>query len=93
MTATLVTPSELEASLKGLEGWKLSQGKLYSIWRFNNFVDAFAFITKVALLAEKMNHHPEWGNIYSTVTIELTTHDLGGVSNLDLQLAQSINSL
>ncbi len=60
---------------------------------FKNFVDAFGFMTKVALVAEKMNHHPEWSNVYGTVEITLTTHDAGGVTELDVALAKKIDAL
>ena len=64
-----------------------------TVTKFANFIEAFAFMTKVAIIAEGMNHHPEWSNVYAQVKIQLTTHDLGGVSNLDLELAKQINSL
>ena len=57
---------------------------------FENFIEAFSFMTKVSLLAEKLNHHPEWSNIYKTVNITLTTHDKGGLSDLDLELGELI---
>ena len=60
---------------------------------FKNFIDAFSFMTKVALLCEKYNHHPNWENVYSKVSIQLTTHDLGGISNLDQLIASEINNL
>ena len=62
-------------------------------WRFHSFVEAFGFMTQVALLAERANHHPEWSNVYNRVTIRLTTHDLGGLSSRDAELAQAIDSL
>jgi len=62
-------------------------------WQFSDFSEAFAFMTRVALLAESMQHHPNWSNVYNRVTIELTTHDLGGLSNLDAELARSIDAL
>ena len=62
-------------------------------WQFSDFSEAFAFMTRVALLAESKQHHPNWSNVYNRVTIELTTHDLGGLSNLDAELAQSIDAL
>ena len=68
-------------------------GKLRRDLRFANFVEAFGFMSRVALLAEAMGHHPEWSNVWNRVVIELTTHDTGGLSNLDVQLAQRIDAL
>ena len=62
-------------------------------WRFHSFIEAFGFMTQVALLAECANHHPEWSNVNNRVTIRLTTHDLGGLSSRDAELAQAIDSL
>ncbi len=93
MTATLLTTAELSGLTEKLSSWSLTGQRLRRQWHFQNFVEAFGFMTRVALLAEAMNHHPEWSNVYATVTIELTTHDLGGLSDRDLQLAEAINSL
>ena len=67
--------------------------KLRREWKFDNFVEAFGFMTRVAILAESMNHHPDWENVYSRVTILLTTHDEGGLTQRDVQLAIAINQL
>ena len=93
MKTKLLEAQDLIPLQKELTKWEVQQSKLRREWRFQNFVEAFAFMTKVALLAEAMNHHPEWSNVYSTVTIELTTHDKKGLTNLDVQLAKAINSL
>ena len=93
MKTTLLATEDLISLQKELPGWELHQSKLRRNWKFKDFVEAFGFITRVALLAETMNHHPEWSNVYSTVTIELTTHDQKGLTNLDVQLAKAINSL
>jgi 4a-hydroxytetrahydrobiopterin dehydratase len=75
-------------------GWKIVDGKKLSReFKFNNFVEAFGFMTEVAIAAEKMDHHPEWLNIYNRVSIDLTTHDVGGISALDIDLASKINAL
>lgn len=79
------------AQLSG--GWALVNGKLNKAFKFNNFVEAFGFITKVAIVAEKMDHHPELYNVYNRVTIDLTTHDAGGISAFDLELAKKIDAL
>ncbi len=74
--------------------WKEEDNKLKKSFSFNNFVDAFAFMTKVALLAEKADHHPWWSNVYNKVDIELTTHDAGNtVTQKDKSLAKSIDML
>lgn len=74
--------------------WREEQNKLVKIFTFKDFVEAFAFMTKVALIAEKMNHHPYWSNVYNTVTIELSTHDAGNiVTDKDRVLAKAIDAL
>ena len=73
--------------------WTIANDGLEREWRFHSFVEAFGFMTQVALLAERANHHPEWSNVYNRVTIRLTTHDLGGLSSRDAELAQAIDSL
>jgi|TARA_B110000908_G_C10124551_1_gene389218 4a-hydroxytetrahydrobiopterin dehydratase len=73
--------------------WSIKQGKLYREFKFLNFVSAFGFMTKVAILAEKANHHPEWSNVYSKVIISLTTHEVGGISIRDFELAHKISKL
>ena len=76
-----------------LTDWKVVNGKLNRVFEFDNFVDAFAFMTKVAMVAEKMDHHPELFNVYNRVVIDLTTHDAGGIGVLDIELAQKIDAL
>lgn len=71
--------------------WQLADnGKLHKVFHFNEFVDAFAFMTRAAFLAERLNHHPEWFNVYNRVEVWLTTHDAGGITELDLQLAAGL---
>lgn len=79
--------------LKKLPAWELRDDKLYREFKFGNFVDAFGFMTRVALLAESDNHHPEWSNVYNRVVIQLTTHDAGGISEKDFRLASNIDTL
>ena len=93
MNTKLLEDQDLVSLQKELPQWEIQQSKLRRSWKFKDFVEAFGFMTRVALLAEAMNHHPEWSNVYSKVTIELTTHDKKGLTNLDLQLAKSINLL
>ena len=83
----------IEQKLAKLTNWTLNEHKLYRHFVFANFIEAFGFMSKVALLAETMNHHPEWFNVYSRVDIYLTTHDAGGISERDFTLASQIDSL
>jgi 4a-hydroxytetrahydrobiopterin dehydratase len=93
MAATPLTADQIEALAQQLPAWSLVNGKLRRELRFADFVEAFGFMSRVALVAEAMGHHPEWSNVWNRVVIELTTHDTGGLSNLDVQLAQRINTL
>jgi 4a-hydroxytetrahydrobiopterin dehydratase len=81
------------AAIAELTDWKIVDGKLSRTFKFENFVDAFGFMTKVAIVAEKMGHHPNWFNVYSRVVINLITHDLGHIGPLDIELAKKINAL
>ena len=93
MAASPLTPEQIQALPQQLQAWSLVNGKLRRELRFADFVEAFGFMSRVALVAEAMGHHPEWSNVWNRVVIELTTHDTGGLSNLDLQLAQRIDAL
>lgn len=73
--------------------WALEAGKLHKGFRFPDFVAAFGFMTRTALVAEAMNHHPEWCNVYSRVVVDLSTHDAGGITALDFELAQRMEAL
>lgn len=85
--------SEIESAISSLEGWSIKDSKFHRSFKFKNFVAAFTFMTEVALHAEKMDHHPEWFNVYDTVTIDLMTHDVNGISDQDIKLANLINSI
>jgi 4a-hydroxytetrahydrobiopterin dehydratase len=89
-----LTETERERLLPTLDGWTLdaSRDGIRKSYRFGDFTQAFAFMTRVALLAEKADHHPEWSNVYNRVDILLTTHDAGGLSMRDVQLAQAIDA-
>ncbi len=91
----LLNNEEIAAGLESLEGWELggSGDRIRAEFRFSNFVRAFGFMSGVALLAEKIDHHPEWSNVYGRVDIELTNHDAGGITEIDLHLAARINEL
>ena len=79
--------------LEGLGGWSVQNGKLHREYRFPDFVEAFGFMTAAALVAERMNHHPEWFNVWATVRIDLTTHDAGGITAKDFELAAAMERL
>ena len=85
--------TEIDRRLQRIEGWSLKDGKLHREYKFATFVEAFAFLTRVALLAESLNHHPELCNVYNRVVLDLMTHDVGGVSELDFQFAERLASL
>lgn len=93
MSTAKLSTSEIESQLEKLPSWQLRDDKLYRQWKFADFVAAFGFMSKVALLAERANHHPEWRNVYNRVEIELTTHDAGGISAKDFLLAAEIDAL
>lgn len=85
--AKALTPAAITRRLAELPGWSFRDHRLHREYRFPGFSSAFAFMTACALEAEKMNHHPDWSNSWATVRISLTTHDAGGVTDLDFQLA------
>lgn len=93
MIVKCLSDAEVAAHVNELKGWTVAEGKLLREYHFDDFVDAFAFMTGVALLAERVSHHPEWFNRYGLVRIELTTHDVGGISERDIALAGQINTL
>lgn len=91
--ATKLTEDERASVLKTLSGWSEGDNAISKTFVFKNFVEAFGFMTKAAILAEKMNHHPEWSNVYKTVHVTLTTHDVGGLTELDVTLAKAMDGL
>jgi 4a-hydroxytetrahydrobiopterin dehydratase len=88
-----LSETEIAAALAKLPQWKLEGGKLHREYKFPDFVAAFAFMTGAALTAQAMDHHPEWFNVWNTVRVDLTTHDAGGVTELDVKLAQTMDKL
>ena len=88
-----MTEQELSAALAELPLWVVEGGKLRRELRFADFVTAFGFMTSVALVAESMDHHPDWENVYNRVLIQLNTHDAGGITVLDTQLAARIDAI
>ena len=83
--------AEIELALAALPGWNRDGGAIVRHYKFADFTHAFAFMTRVALLAEKADHHPEWSNVYNKVDIRLTTHDAGGLTQRDVDLARAID--
>jgi 4a-hydroxytetrahydrobiopterin dehydratase len=85
--------AEIEKALRELPGWRVEHGKLHREWRFADFNAAFGFMTRVALEAERMNHHPEWSNVWNRVVVDLVTHDAGGLTQADVKLAAAMEKL
>jgi 4a-hydroxytetrahydrobiopterin dehydratase len=85
--------SEIESAISNLGAWAIKDSKLHRSFKFENFIEAFTFMTEIALQAEKMDHHPEWFNVYNTVKIDLMTHDVNGISDHDIKLADLINRI
>lgn len=83
----------LEDAVGQLDGWTVARGRLHREFRFDDFVEAFGFMARAALVAESMNHHPEWSNVYSKVVVDLTTHDAGGITASDVDLAAKLDAL
>jgi len=88
-----LSDAEVAAGIAQLSDWQLVAGKLHRELRFRNFSEAFGFMTRVAMLAEVRDHHPEWSNVYDRVVIDLQTHDAGGISQRDFDLATAIDRL
>ena len=93
MHSKKLSSEAIGCKLAELDSWNLDTDSLTRLFVFDDFVQAFAFMTQVAVLAQAMNHHPEWFNVYNRVDIHLTTHDVGGLSERDFLLAQQINTL
>ncbi|MGB1140119.1 MAG: 4a-hydroxytetrahydrobiopterin dehydratase [Halioglobus sp.] len=93
MPASLLTEQEINERLASLPGWELLDGKLYRSFKFTDFVTAFEFMSQLAPEAERMNHHPEWTNVYNRVDVSLVTHDAGGITELDFALAGVMDRL
>jgi len=93
MPVELLDAAQKSALITTLPNWVVDGDRLHRDLQFNSFVEAFGFMARVALLAESKNHHPNWSNVYNRVSIDLTTHDLGGLSSLDVELASAIDAL
>lgn len=94
MARTKLSESELQSALQELSGWEIKDGKLHKTFKFKSFAQAMGWMVSVALYADKMDHHPEWSNVYSRVTVDLATHDMdNAITNLDIDLARRMESL
>lgn len=82
-----------DASFNAPDGWELGEGRLHCEFTFTDFAEAFAFMTRVAAEAERLEHHPDWSNSWNTVTIDLVSHDEGGLTERDTALAEAINAV
>ncbi|HEY9654517.1 MAG TPA: 4a-hydroxytetrahydrobiopterin dehydratase [Crinalium sp.] len=92
-TLAPLSKEELNAALSQISDWSIKDGKLHRQFQFASFVEAFGFMSSVALVAEVAGHHPEWFNVYNRVTIALTTHDAGGITSKDIELASKVDKL
>jgi 4a-hydroxytetrahydrobiopterin dehydratase len=93
MPAKKLTDAEIQQRLQNVKGWSLENGKLHRAFECKDFVAAFGNMTRVALVAESMNHHPEWFNVWNKVVIDLNTHSVKGISDLDFVLAEKIDQI
>lgn len=86
--------TELQEIMRELRGWEIKSGKLHKTFKFGSFAQAIGWMVSVSILADKLDHHPEWSNVYNRVQIDLSTHDLdNAISNLDIELARKMDSL
>lgn len=98
MNRAKLDPQAIQQALEAINAetavaWTLNGEKLHKVFVFSDFVQAFRFMAGVALVAESMNHHPEWLNVYNRVTVDLSTHDAGGITELDFTLARRMEEL
>ena len=88
-----LTEEQIRIELSALQGWSVINGKLHKDFVFDDFIEAFGFMCKAAIHIEKMNHHPEWFNVYNKISVDLVTHDAGGITQNDIALARTLNLL
>ena len=93
MSPAPVSSDALDAFLAAHAGWAIVDGKLHREFGFPNFIEAFGFMTRAAIVAQSMDHHPEWSNVYGTVVVDLVTHSAGGITENDLTLASALDEL
>lgn len=88
-----LTQKQLETALRTLPGWRAADEKLHREYKFKDFIHAFGFMATSALAIEKMNHHPEWSNVWNMVRVSLSTHDAGGITEWDVELARTLDAV
>ncbi len=88
-----LSDEQIKETISSLQGWRMVNGKLHKDFVFKDYVEAFGFMCKASIHIEKMNHHPEWFNVYNKLSVDLTTHDVGGITQNDVNLAKILNSL
>ena len=88
-----LSQSEIASAVRKFSGWSVANGKLHRDYEFVNFVHAFGFMATAALMIEKMGHHPEWFNVYNRLSVDLATHDAGGITKKDIELAKKLETL
>ena len=93
MNMNRLSSQEISNELKNLPGWTIKNEKLHKDFEFSSFNETFGFMTRAAMEIEKMNHHPEWFNVYNKLSVDLMTHDAGGITKNDIQLAKILNFL
>ena len=93
MTVTRATDEEIQAFMDQQDCWTIQNSKLHREYLFDDFVQAFGFMTEVAVVAERTDHHPEWFNVYKKVIVDLTTHEAGGISSRDFKLARRMDEI
>lgn len=93
MARSKLSETQIAAELKKLAGWSVVNGNLHRVFEFKDFSQAFAFMTQVALAAEKMDHHPDWSNVWNKVTVDLSTHSAGGLTQNDFDLAAKMQQI
>jgi 4a-hydroxytetrahydrobiopterin dehydratase len=93
MGLTKLTEEQIKKEMVNLQGWGVVNGKLHKDFVFADFVETFGFMTRAAIHIEKINHHPEWFNVYNKLKVDLVTHDAGGITQNDINLARILNSL
>ena len=93
MSLAKLSDEQIEKELTSLSGWSVVNGKLHKDFVFQDFIEAFGFMSKASMHIEKMNHHPEWFNVYNKLKVDLVTHDADGITQNDINLARILNSL
>ena len=93
MAIERLTEEQVTSELNNLAGWSIKDGKLHKDYEFESFNQAFGFMVRASMEIEKMNHHPEWFNVYNKLSVDLMTHDAGGITKNDIELAKILNSL